>query len=231
MGIEVNGVSSGEEVISSSTEASAGASESENPVDKKLGTTTLTLGGLSLISQIQSNRIDSFTKVLSTNTLLPNVSKSLARSLGPRGLMPSLKRNTVILSDSNLNQVENSINEAKGSTDWRGDRNSVVRLKVGRLDFENEELKRNVKAVVEAVVGRVGEGLGGNSKATGGGGGGGGGGKDGRKDKKMEKDDEEGRWDEKVEGGSRRSAGQMKKGEFQGRINGLISELNRRNLW
>lgn len=156
LGINVNTNFNSESSSSSSTSPSTSSSSTIDPSQ-----TTITIGGQSLISSISSNRFSSnFTKVLSTSSILPLVSKTLARSLGPKGLMPSVKRGTVA---SNSKEFEISIRDAKGSMDWRGDRNGVVRGKCGRLDFDNLDLKRNVKAVLEAVVERVGSGMGQNT--------------------------------------------------------------------
>lgn len=65
-----------------------------------------------------------FTKVLSTQSILPQVSKALARSLGPKGLMPNIKRGTVVNS---AEEMQTAIREAQGAVNWRGDRNGVVR--------------------------------------------------------------------------------------------------------
>lgn len=117
----------------------------------------------------------SYTKVLSTQTLLPSVSKALARSLGPKGLMPNIKRGTVVNS---AQEMEQAIREGQGSFDWRGDRNGVVRggemmrprgyreclltltsLAIGRINFSTPELRDNISAFLQAIVDKVGSGL------------------------------------------------------------------------
>ena len=45
----------------------------------------------------------------------------LARTLGPKGLMPSVKRGTV------ASDVEQAVKEARGGLDWKGDTRGVVR--------------------------------------------------------------------------------------------------------
>lgn len=66
----------------------------------------------------------SYTKVLSTQSLLPRVSKALARSLGPKGLMPNAKRGTIV---NTATDMQRALKESQGAVDWRGDRNGVVR--------------------------------------------------------------------------------------------------------
>ncbi len=82
------------------------------------------VGGSEMIADVTANRVSGFTKVLATPDLMPQISKELARSLGPRGLMPSAKRGTVV---NTAEEMRNAIEEAKGAVDWRGDRQGVVR--------------------------------------------------------------------------------------------------------
>ena len=82
------------------------------------------IGGSEMIGDVLSNRVSGFSKVLATPGLMPQISKELARSLGPKGLMPSAKRGTVVTNDVETNSA---IQDAKGAMDWRGDRQGVVR--------------------------------------------------------------------------------------------------------
>jgi len=52
---------------------------------------------------------------------------ALARTLGPKGLMPSVKRGTV--SDD----VVTAVKEARGGLDWKGDSKGVIRAAIGRV--------------------------------------------------------------------------------------------------
>ncbi|KDN44374.1 ribosomal protein L1 [Tilletiaria anomala UBC 951] len=125
---------------------SAAASESE-----------IIIGGGEIINDVLSNRISGFSKVLATPSLMPQISKELARSLGPRGLMPSAKRGTVAATAEEMQQA---IQEAKGAMDWRGDRQGVVRGAVGRIHFTPEDLKRNITSFLLAIVDKVSGGAG-----------------------------------------------------------------------
>ncbi|GAK61824.1 ribosomal protein L1 [Moesziomyces antarcticus] len=112
------------------------------------------LGGSELISQVLNNRVSGFTKVLCTNTLLPEVSKGLARSLGPKGLMPNPRRGTVVPSDSRKSILD-AIRESKGAMDWRSDKVGVIRGAVGRLNFEKDDLRKNVTTLLDAIIQKV----------------------------------------------------------------------------
>lgn len=112
------------------------------------------LGGSELVSQVLNNRIAGFTKVLCTNTLLSEVSKGLARSLGPKGLMPNPRRGTVVPSDDRK-AILNAIRESKGAMDWRSDKVGVIRGAVGRLNFGKQDVRNNVTTLLDAIVQKV----------------------------------------------------------------------------
>ncbi|EST06737.1 Ribosomal protein L1/ribosomal biogenesis protein [Kalmanozyma brasiliensis GHG001] len=112
------------------------------------------VGGSELISQVLNNRVTGFTKVLCTNTLLGEVSKGLARSLGPKGLMPNARRGTVVPSDDSKS-ILNAIRESKGAMDWRSDKVGVIRGAVGRLNFDKQDVKKNVTTLLDAIVQKV----------------------------------------------------------------------------
>ena len=63
------------------------------------------------------------TKILATPTMLPLAQRdqAVARFLGPKGLMPSVRRGTV---GTNIQRI---IESSKGGTDWKGDPAGIVR--------------------------------------------------------------------------------------------------------
>lgn len=123
---------------------------------KQLGPdgTDLILGGSDMIENVVNNRVSGFTKVLCTNTLLPDVSRSLARSLGPKGLMPNIRRGTVVPSDDE-SKILAAIKLAKGATDWRSDKVGVVRGAIGRFTFEPKQVRDNLSTLLEAILEKV----------------------------------------------------------------------------
>jgi large subunit ribosomal protein L1 len=120
----------------------------------------ITVGGAEFINDVAAGTGAAsglqFTKVLCTQALLPQLSRSMARSLGPRGLMPSLKRGTVV---TNGDEMRIAIREAQGALDWRGDRNGVVRGAVGRIHFTESELRSNIAAFLHGIVDKIQAGL------------------------------------------------------------------------
>lgn len=83
------------------------------------------IGADELFPKILSGEI-SPTKVLTTQSMLPSVSKALARYLGPKGLMPVVKRGTVAKDEE---AMVAAIREVGGGMDWKGDKQGVVRAR------------------------------------------------------------------------------------------------------
>lgn len=108
---------------------------------KKLGVAHV--GGEELIEPILSEKIRP-TKILCTPSLLPKISK-LARFLGPKGLMPATRRGTV------TDDISGTIRSIAGTLDWKGDKEGVVRVPIGRLHYSPEELRSNVDTFIKHV--------------------------------------------------------------------------------
>lgn len=91
---------------------------------KKLGAAYA--GGAELIDDVLSGKI-SPTKVLCTPALLPVITPKLARFLGPKGLMPAHRRGTV------TDDIAAAVKQAKGTLDWKGDKQGMIRVPIGRV--------------------------------------------------------------------------------------------------
>lgn len=118
----------------------------------------LVIGGSEMISEAASNRVPPFQRVLCTTAILPSLSKSLARTLGPKGLMPSVKRGTAVEDGE---EMQRAVEQLVSGVDWRGDRAGVVRGAVGRISFSDAELRNNIQALLDAVIAKAASGLGG----------------------------------------------------------------------
>ena len=69
----------------------------------------------------------------------------LGRVLGPRGLMPNPRTNTVLTDDNLARGVE----EAKsGRVDFRLDRTNLVHCIIGKASFQVDHLVDNLRAMV-----------------------------------------------------------------------------------
>ena len=101
------------------------------------------VGAEDLVKRIADGIID-FDKCLATPECVPLISK-LARTLGPKGLMPNAKRGTVTKT------VAAAILAADRNLDFRQRSGNVVRLPVAQTTFTDDEIEHNIEAVVKLV--------------------------------------------------------------------------------
>jgi len=98
-----------------------------------------------LIEKITAGWFD-FDVVIATPNLMGRIGK-LGRVLVPRGLMPNPKVGTVTMD------VAKAVQEAKGGKiTYRVDKFANLHIPVGKLGFEEDKLKENIKAVLTSVL-------------------------------------------------------------------------------
>jgi large subunit ribosomal protein L1 len=98
-----------------------------------------------LAEKIQGGRID-FDACVATPDVMGIVGK-LGKILGPRGLMPNPKTGTVTF------EVGKAIKELKaGKIEYRVDKQGNLAARVGKLNFEETQLRENATAFIEAVL-------------------------------------------------------------------------------
>lgn len=84
--------------------------------------------------------------IIATPDVMSIVGK-LGKILGPKGMMPNPKSGTVTFD------VGKTVNEVKaGKIDFRVDRNGNLHVAVGKISFEVNKIKENIKAFLETVV-------------------------------------------------------------------------------
>lgn len=112
---------------------------------KKLGAKAA--GGLDLIEQIKSGnfKLDDFTQCYATPDIVKDL-KPIARALGPKGLMPTPKRNTV--SENIIQLIQDNL----GALPFK-QKDQHLLMPIGRCDFSDAEIIANLKAASEAVYG------------------------------------------------------------------------------
>ncbi|GAB4174471.1 MAG: 50S ribosomal protein L1 [Calditrichia bacterium] len=97
------------------------------------------------IEKIQNGWFD-FDVLVATPDAMKDLGK-LGRVLGPRGLMPNPKSGTVTM------EIGNAVKEIKaGKIDFRVDKYGIVHTVVGRVSFSEEQLRDNIKAMVQTLV-------------------------------------------------------------------------------
>lgn len=102
------------------------------------------VGDETFLEQLEKEVID-FDVLISTPQNMAKLSK-YARILGPKGLMPNPKVGTVSAD------VAKAVTEAKaGKVEYRVDKQGIIHLAVGKLDFKPAELVSNIETVLKAV--------------------------------------------------------------------------------
>lgn len=103
------------------------------------------VGGEDLVQEIAGGRMD-FDAVIATPDVMKSVGR-LGKILGPRGLMPSAKANTVTFD------VAEAVKEIKaGRVEFRVDKTAITHNAVGKVSFTAEQLQENVRALVHAII-------------------------------------------------------------------------------
>jgi large subunit ribosomal protein L1 len=104
------------------------------------------VGSDDLIKQIEGGFLD-FDVAIATREMMGKVGR-LGRILGPRGLMPNPRSGTVVGAED----IARSVQEAKqGRVEFRLDRLANIHVPLGKVSFEDQKLKENLAALIEAV--------------------------------------------------------------------------------
>lgn len=102
------------------------------------------VGSDDLIQQVRDGVIN-FDRAYATPDMMGRLN-TVARTLGPKGLMPSAKRGTV----TSAGNMYNVINEAAGETIYK-QKTGTLSLPVGRCNFSDYEIVRNIVAVTDSI--------------------------------------------------------------------------------
>jgi large subunit ribosomal protein L1 len=105
------------------------------------------VGSDDLVQRVQGGFVD-FDVALAQRELMGKVG-GLGRILGPRGLMPNPRNNTVVAGED----IGRAVREAKaGRADFRLDRTNLVHCAIGKVSFDEERLVENLSALISEVV-------------------------------------------------------------------------------
>jgi large subunit ribosomal protein L1 len=101
-------------------------------------------GSENLIEDI-TNEVINFDILIATPEQMPKLAK-LGRILGPKGLMPSPKSGTV------TKDLSSAIKEfKKGKIEYRADKNGIVHVPVGKINFSNNDLFENLISLYNSI--------------------------------------------------------------------------------
>src|SRR5262245_40487737 len=104
-----------------------------------------TIGAEDLVEKVQSGWMD-FDTAIATPDLMGQVGR-LGKVLGPRGLMPNPKLGTVTFD------IARAVREAKaGKVEFRVDKAGNIHTPVGKRSFNEQQLRDNAMALIEAIV-------------------------------------------------------------------------------
>jgi large subunit ribosomal protein L1 len=99
-----------------------------------------------IINKIQSGWTD-FDVAIATPDMMGKVGR-LGKILGPRGLMPNPKANTVVQEED----LPRTIEEAKaGRVEFRVDKTANLHIPIGKVSFAEAQLYDNLAAIMESV--------------------------------------------------------------------------------
>jgi large subunit ribosomal protein L1 len=103
------------------------------------------VGGEDLAKRIQGGWLE-FDVAIATPDMMQSTVSKLGRVLGPRGLMPSPRTETV------ATDVKAAINEIrKGRVQFGVDKQGIVHVPIGKVSFEDQQLLDNLATMVDAI--------------------------------------------------------------------------------
>ena len=103
------------------------------------------VGGEDLVKKVQDGAVD-FDVALATPDLMGTVGR-LGKLLGPRGLMPNPKAGTVTFD------IAKAIRDVQGGRiEFRVDRFGIVHAAIGKASFDDDKLRDNFTALMDAIM-------------------------------------------------------------------------------
>lgn len=103
------------------------------------------VGGEEIIEKIKNNTLEAVDVIVATPEMMPKLAP-VAKILGPRGLMPSPKTETV------TEKVKETVEMLKkGKVSFKNDDGGNIHQIVGKVSFDETKLEENIKAFLEAL--------------------------------------------------------------------------------
>ena len=103
------------------------------------------VGGDELVKKVSEGWLD-FDVAVTTPDMMKDLAR-LGKVLGPRGLMPNPKSGTV------TTEISKAVGELKaGKIEYRMDKQSGIKVPVGKLSFEESALVQNIQTFIVAIM-------------------------------------------------------------------------------
>lgn len=120
--------------------------ESKQVAQEALENGAIHAGGEELVDSIQNGTVPlNFDRALASPDMM-GVLGPLARTLGPRGLMPNAKVGTLVPTEQMIEALKQ---QAAGQVQYRTEKAGIVHLPIGKGSFSQESLLENARAVLE----------------------------------------------------------------------------------
>lgn len=104
------------------------------------------VGGKDMLEKIQKENWFDFDVIVATPDMMGELGK-MGKLLGPKGLMPNPKTGTV------SPDIASAITEIKnGKITYRTDKAGNVQASIGKVSFDSEKLKENIKTFFDLIV-------------------------------------------------------------------------------
>jgi len=103
------------------------------------------IGGEDLIEKVKTKKSLDCDTVIATPDIMGKLAK-IAKILGPRGLMPNPKNETVT---ENITKAVESLK--KGKISFKNDKDSNVHIPIGKVSFTPAQLKENYQVILKAI--------------------------------------------------------------------------------
>lgn len=103
------------------------------------------VGGEELINQIKTSGKIDFDEAVALPQMMPKLA-SIAKILGPKGLMPSPKSETV---GTDIVKIIGELK--KGKLSYKNDDTANIHMNVGKVSFDNAKLKENLLTALDSI--------------------------------------------------------------------------------
>lgn len=102
-------------------------------------------GGEEMIDELAKTQKINFDVAVATPSMMPKLAK-VAKILGPKGLMPNPKTETV---GPNIKKIIEELK--KGKLAFKNDDGGNIHIAVGKISFDKEKILANLQAVIEVI--------------------------------------------------------------------------------